>query len=638
MRGIVSGAIIGLFCVTARFGTPQTGSQKVLDNGTQVLNARVYGAVCDGGSHPLSGYYGTLAAAQAVYPFITSLSQQLDYAAAKAAANVAFGPDGSEHGTNTALNVPLLFPAGTCNFGSDELLIRNADGIRIEGAGKTATILEGSGIVLGFDGLWYSELSNFEVSTTGSSATAALDIDGNVPGHPYGTRGVQGNLLENVLVVGGGARTAQYALAWCRQGTNNAQCSENTMVNLHVANAISPFYIIGFNALDNVWIGGDAQSFKGPGVYNYEASLDLIKISFEGGQGCQQITDNTYDIDGSAGGVGGSIRIVGGRTEDYQLFNGNAAAPAVITGVSTNPASFSWAANQVVTLNEGTFQTGADGHNHLYCVTTGGTTGSGSAPTWPASGTVTDGTAVWTTTAYYTANVPAGRFDFSSNHYDPSGLVLASGQFEQGGDIRSNFASGQYTYVVDATDALSEMYVSSQTVSAGVFANSQLTTQTSLKTGVTYPAASAGVNTGLIDTYIGNSHAWMLLSHTNADLEFNLFGAPDVAVINPNGLKLGAGLGYQIDSTTHPTITGCGTVSSQVGGKLAGTFVTSATSCTPVLSVLPATANGYACMLWDQTNPTNPIGNVSSTTTSATFGTITTTASDTLTFQCGLSY
>ena len=57
MRGIVSGAIIALFCVTARFGTSQTGSQKVLDNGTQVVNAKVYGAVCDGGSHPLSGYY-----------------------------------------------------------------------------------------------------------------------------------------------------------------------------------------------------------------------------------------------------------------------------------------------------------------------------------------------------------------------------------------------------------------------------------------------------------------------------------------------------------------------------------------------------------------------------------------------------
>ena len=638
MRGIVSGAIIALFCVTARFGTPQTGSQKVLNNGTQDLNAKVYGAVCDGGSHPLSGYYGTLAAAQAVYPFITSLTQQLDYAAAKAAANAAFGPDGNEHGTNTSLNIPLVFPAGTCYFGSDELLIRNADGIRIEGAGKTATVLQGSGIVLGFDGLWYSQLSNFEVKTSSSSATVALDIDGNVPGHPYGTRSVQGNQLQNILVVGGGARTGQYALAWCRLGNNNAQCSENTMVNLHVSNAITPFYIIGFNALDNVWVGGDVQAFKGPGVYNYQASLDLIKISFEGGQGCQQITDNTFDVDGTAGGVGGSIRIVGGRSEDYQLFNGNAAAPAVISGVSTNPVTILWAANQSVTLNQGTFQTGSDGNKYLYCVTTAGTTGS-TVPTWPTSGTVTDGTAVWTQTSYYTADIPAGRFDFSSNHYDPSGRVLVN-QFEEGGDVRSNWGLGQYNYVLNSTTSLSEMYVSNGDVFSGVYGNATPSTQVSLKTGASYPATSGGLQTGTSNTQIGNTKAWLILSHTNTDLEFKLYGATGstAGVLGLNGMKLGAGEGYQIDSTTHPTITGCGTISSQVGGKLAGTFVTNATSCTPVLTSLPSTANGYACMLWDQTNPTNPIGNVSSTTTSATFGTITTTASDTLTFQCGLSY
>ena len=638
MRGIVSGAIIALFCVTARFGTPQTGSQKVLDNGTQVLNAKVYGAVCDGGSHPLSGYYGTLAAAQAVYPFITSLTQQLDYAALKEAANTAFGPDGSEHGTNTALNVPLLLPAGTCYFGSDELLIRNADGIKIQGAGKTATILEGTGIVLGFDGLWYSRLSDFEVQTTGSTSTAALDIDGNVPGHPYSTRSVQGNLLESILVVGGGARTGEYAFSWCRQGGSSAQCSENTMVNLHVSNAITPFYIVGFNALDNVWVGGDAQSFKGPGVYNYEASLDLIKVSFEGGQGCQQITDNTYDIDGSAGGVFGSIRIVGGRTEDYQLFNGNYYAPPVISGVSTNPGVFTWAASTGVTLNEGTFQIGTDGNHYLYCVTTAGTTGL-TTPTWPTSGTVTDGSAVWTQTSYYTANIPLGRFDFSSNHFDPSGRVTVN-QVEEGGDIRSNWGLSQNSYFISSSPTLSEDYLSAQSVYAGVYANSQPTSQTSSKTGAVYPAQSAGLQTGVSDTQIGNTKSWLILSHTNTDFEFYLYGATgsNAGVLGLNGMKLGAGEGYQVDSTTHPTITGCGTISSQVGGKLAGTFVTNATSCTPILTVLPTTTNGYACMLWDQTNPTNPIGNVSSTTTSATFGTLTTTASDTLTFQCGLSY
>lgn len=48
-----------------------------------------FGAIGDGTPHPLSERYATLAAAQAVYPFVTSLTQTIDWAACQAADNYA---------------------------------------------------------------------------------------------------------------------------------------------------------------------------------------------------------------------------------------------------------------------------------------------------------------------------------------------------------------------------------------------------------------------------------------------------------------------------------------------------------------------------------------------------------------------
>lgn len=46
-----------------------------------------FGAVGDGTLHPLSEYFSTLASAQAVYPFVTSLDQSIDYAAIQKCVN-----------------------------------------------------------------------------------------------------------------------------------------------------------------------------------------------------------------------------------------------------------------------------------------------------------------------------------------------------------------------------------------------------------------------------------------------------------------------------------------------------------------------------------------------------------------------
>jgi hypothetical protein len=513
------------------------------------INPLAYGAICDGRSHPLSSFYATLAAAQVDFPFITSLTQQMDYAAFKEASNIAFGPDGSEHGTNTALNVPLQLPSGTCNFGSDEWLIRNADGIRITGMGKTTTILTGTGIVIGFDGLWYSQLSDFDVYTSGATTIAAMDIDGNVPGHPYRTRAVQGNMLQNIMVGGGGASTGQYALAWCRQGGNKAQCSENTMLNVHLSNSIHPYFLYGFNALDNVWTGGDVQNFSGDGIYSYYGTLNTNKISEEGLQGCAQITKNAYDFRGSAGGVGGSNILLGNRTEDFQVGISQAAAPMVMIGVTSNPGhTFNWSANTAEPLNWGTYQKATDGYNRLYCVTTAGTTGAIKPAAWPTSGMLTDGTVTYTERDYDVANLPAGRFDFSSNYY-PQGGTVQTGQFEEGGQVPPNPATSGYMYVIDATGAVSEAYLSSQGAKGGLYANPQSMSEKSARSGMTWPASSAGVWYPTVTVELGNSNANAVFDRPNLQTRFYNHSSLQL-ILSRNAVNVASGINFQMDGNT----------------------------------------------------------------------------------------
>jgi len=53
------------------------------------LNVKLYGAIGDGTSHPLSSRFATLDSAKLVYPFATSLAQEIDWAAIQLAINTA---------------------------------------------------------------------------------------------------------------------------------------------------------------------------------------------------------------------------------------------------------------------------------------------------------------------------------------------------------------------------------------------------------------------------------------------------------------------------------------------------------------------------------------------------------------------
>ena len=139
-----------------------------------------FGAIGDGALHPLSGRYATLADAQAVFPFVTDLSQEIDWAAIQAAIWRAGTPKDPRGST-------VLVPSGNYRC-SDDLHISRQ--IKLTGMGRGATQLTfapGAGVVV----------DDFRTSPDGGhgsySTIADLDIAGErisdiqqwEPGRPY---------------------------------------------------------------------------------------------------------------------------------------------------------------------------------------------------------------------------------------------------------------------------------------------------------------------------------------------------------------------------------------------------------------------------------------------------------------------
>ena len=74
------------------------------------LNIKTFGAIGDGNCHPLSGIYANLSAAQAVYPFVSDLTQCVDWAATQQAINQAYTT--APAGLFAAGSFPVYCPTG----------------------------------------------------------------------------------------------------------------------------------------------------------------------------------------------------------------------------------------------------------------------------------------------------------------------------------------------------------------------------------------------------------------------------------------------------------------------------------------------------------------------------------------------
>jgi hypothetical protein len=231
-----------------------------------------------------------------------------------------------------------------------------------------------------------------------------------VPGHPYDTRGVQGNSFKDLMIDGGGS---SYAFALCRQGQSGGQCSENLYLDLHLNNAsFAVYYQHGYNALNNTFIGGNFQNYPKHGIYLVAGSVNLFSVGFQSTHQYRQIREGGFDIDASSAGVYDRIIVDGCRTESLRFYNGAFSQYGILRGVQQRASVFEWSANTPLKLDTVIIRKTSAGEK-LFRVTKAGNTG-GAQPVWPSSGTVTDGTVTWTETEFEVVHLVAGEISGSS--------------------------------------------------------------------------------------------------------------------------------------------------------------------------------------------------------------------------------
>lgn len=142
-----------------------------------------FGGIGDGNAHPLSERYASLAAAQAVYPFATALTQQIDYCAIVAAINSAtYTSHGAYYHSGPQIH---LKDGAVYRMGTDTLQLKKS--VRITGAGS---------------GLPWTSMAalKWDAGATGIIVHRYNTIGAGVEGSP--TTGADGTVLEGFRLLG----------------------------------------------------------------------------------------------------------------------------------------------------------------------------------------------------------------------------------------------------------------------------------------------------------------------------------------------------------------------------------------------------------------------------------------------------
>jgi hypothetical protein len=414
-----------------------TGGTNAIAQKPLELDPRKYLAnVCNNGGAALSTVYGSIGLAQAAFPLIpvvdlNSLSQTLDWAVLQQSIYEVIGTPTATHGGSPGSNgQTILIPAGVCQLGNNYLFFRDAQGIIVRGMGRGTTQVLSNDTVLKTNGFWYSKIADitFGCGTAISATTACIAIDGAYA-DAYGAapRGTQAIQYSNLLIAAGGKK---YGLALNPVGGAGAQGDTQSLMDVSISNCRGAnsacFYINGYNTLDINYYTGDIQAFDRAAIEFVNGSGSIGKLSIESTTGYTQIANSGCDIMATAGGAYDTITIYGARTESLVFACDAAGTQFDIRGFNQQPAAFSVThqTSHAYVLNDMIKQADLNGVPRAYRITTAGTS-SNVTPTFPASGTVTDGTAVWTMLQYNVINTPYGTFDGDNSQPDVTATVLA---------------------------------------------------------------------------------------------------------------------------------------------------------------------------------------------------------------------
>lgn len=139
------------------------------------VTPEIFGAIGDGDPHPLSERYASLAAAQAVYPFATALTQQIDYCAIVAAiTSQTFTSHGSYYHSGPEVR---LKDGAVYYMGADTLQLKRSVRIRGAGSGLPWTSMAALKFAAGATGIVVHRYNTIGATTESPVTTGA---DGSV--------------------------------------------------------------------------------------------------------------------------------------------------------------------------------------------------------------------------------------------------------------------------------------------------------------------------------------------------------------------------------------------------------------------------------------------------------------------------
>lgn len=227
------------------------------------------------------------------------------------------------------------------------LNIRGVRGFCLRGTSRNKTVIVGHNgtPALSIAGYWYSRIQDIGFGTGPQIVDrGVLDIDSSQA--PYDAQGIQANTFDNISVNGRGlydGQRSRFAMTMCRTGENSAQGSEQCFQNCHFSGASQAcYYQVGYNALNNQFIGGNFQDYSRHGIQLIFGSLHVYGVGFQSTAGFEQIVNDGWDIVADSGGVADSLSIDACRTESLRFFKGNGAQPPMITNCNQRSALPQW--------------------------------------------------------------------------------------------------------------------------------------------------------------------------------------------------------------------------------------------------------------------------------------------------------